>query len=180
MKNSTAVVLILVSIGLFYTFTSDQYQKTKDLRTQAARYEDLLANIDSLTAARDTLLVKYQAMPADDVERLSKVLPPSIDTVRLALDFDSIAAKYGISIKNIQTESKGNDTSGTSGIITGSKAYETTTVSFEFVTSYENFKRFMHDIESSLRIIDVKSLSFDTGDANLSTYKISIETYSLK
>ncbi|MDB5266620.1 MAG: hypothetical protein JWN89_435 [Parcubacteria group bacterium] len=179
MKNSTAIILILISIGLFYTFTNGEYKKSSDLRAESAKYEDLLANVSSLIETRDNLLVKYQAMPKEDVDRLSKVLPPSIDTVRLALDFDSIASRYGISIKNIQTESKGNDT-GAPGIIVGSKTYETTTVSFEFVTNYENFKRFMTDIESSLRIIDVKAAAFDTTDTGLSTFKVSIETYSLK
>ena len=33
MSNNTAIVFILLSVGLYYTFTSVQYAEVKELRT---------------------------------------------------------------------------------------------------------------------------------------------------
>jgi len=118
-------------------------------------------------------------MPKNDVERINKVLPNNVDTVRLATDFDSIASKYGISIKNIQSIESKNSNSSTI-IQSDGKAYNAVDVNFSFVASYDNFRNFMQDIEKSLRIIDIESVSFDQGDSGLSEYRVSIKTYWLK
>ncbi|MDB5266953.1 MAG: hypothetical protein JWN89_768 [Parcubacteria group bacterium] len=181
MKNSTAIVLILIAGGLFYTFINPQYTKVKGLRDEANKYDEILSNVSTLTETRDSLLMKYRSMPKVELERLSKVLPDNVDTVKLAMDFDTIAAKYGISIKSIQTGEVKNDTGSNIVQPTAGKPYETVGVTFSFVSSYENFRKFMHDIEQSLRLIDVKSVSFETrGDGGLYEYKVSIQTYWLK
>lgn len=182
MKTSSSFALILIAGALFYTFINPQYAKVKELRAQAAQYDEVLENVSSLVETRDNLLLKYREMPKSEIDRLTKVLPDNVDTVKLALDFDTIAAKYGISIKSIQTDT--NVGQGNSTIIQdgSGRPYAPVTVAFTFVSSYENFRKFMRDIEQSLRIIDVKSIAFQSsGDSStLYEYKIAIQTYWLK
>lgn len=180
MKNSTAFILILTAAGLFYTVMAPQYSKSQDLRAQAAEYKNILQNVSSLTDKKNDLLVKYQAMPKAEIERIDKVLPDTVDTVRLAMDFDTIASKYGISIKSIQVVENRND--NTTKIIqnVADKPYNTVNVTFSFITNYDNFRKFMQDIEKSLRIIDTKTVAFDSGESGLNEYKVSIQTYWLK
>jgi len=180
MKNLTAIILILISAGLVYTVAMPQYQKSKDLRARSAEFHNILTNVSSLNDKKQDLLVKYQAMPKTEVDRVNKVLPDTIDTVRLAMDFDGIASKYGISIKNIQTSD--NKNANTAVIIqpTSSKPYDSVTVTFSFVSTYDNFRKFLGDIEKSLRVIDVKTVDFDSSESGLSDYKISVQTYWLK
>ena len=96
------------------------------------------------------------------------------------MDFDNISAKYGISIKSIKVLNAKNSTASSVAEAVSTKPYNATTVSFSFVTNYDNFRRFMKDIEQSLRIIDVKSVSFTAGDNGLNEYNVSIQTYWLK
>ncbi len=180
MKNSTAVILILISVGLYYTFIGPEYQKIEEIRAKSDEYENILASVADLTSKRDDLLLKYQAMPQADIDKLSKVLPNNVDTVRLALDFDTIASKYGISIKNIKTSDTKEDNTATIIQATGPKPYQTVNVSFGFISNYDNFRKFLHDIEQSLRIIDISSLSFNAGENGLNDYKITVETYWVK
>lgn len=180
MKNSTAFILVLISAGLFYTVVMPQYKKVQVLRAQSAEYENILLDVSSLTEKRDNLLVKYQEMPKQEVDRVNKVLPDNIDTVRLATDFDSIASKYGISIKSIQTVVDKDDNSSNIIKSVSTKTYNSVEVSFSFVSTYENFRKFMQDIEKSLRIIDIKSVAFNAGETGLSEYKVTIQTYWLK
>ncbi|MDQ3089864.1 MAG: hypothetical protein M3Q24_01785 [bacterium] len=180
MKTTTPVILILVSAGLFYTFISPHYEKVQALQGEANEYSEVLDNVEELTEKRDELLIKFNAIPKADVVRVEKALPDNIDSVRLALDFDTIAAKYGISIKNINlSERQGG---GDQGIIQAGNVnqYETATVTFSFVATYPNFRKFIRDIESSLRIIDIRSIGFITGESGFYEYTVSIDTYWLK
>ncbi len=180
MKNTTAFVLLLISFGMFYTFINPQYAKVQALRAEADQYDSILDNAKELEAKRDELLVTYQSIPRQDLERVMKVVPDNIDTVRLALDFDSIAAKYGISIKKIDTDTQEKTNNATVIETAGGLPYEVVTVSFSFVATYENFRKFMEDIESSLRIIDIQSVSFTSSESGLYDFSVSINTYWLK
>ncbi|MDB5254332.1 MAG: hypothetical protein JWL80_398 [Parcubacteria group bacterium] len=180
MKSSTAVILIVISAGIFYTFINPQYQEVKALREQSSNFQNILDNVAELSTKRDQLLVKYQTIPKTEVDSLAKVLPDHIDTVRLAMDFDSIAAKYGISIKRIEVIEDKQTNNNTIVQAAPRGGYNSTTMSFNFVASYDSFRKFLHDIEQSLRIIDVKSVSFKTSDVGLYDFQVSIKTYWLK
>ncbi|MBX4198978.1 type 4a pilus biogenesis protein PilO [Candidatus Parcubacteria bacterium] len=179
MKNSTSLILLLISIGLFYTFISPHYDTVGTLRAQSGKYEDILASVSALTATRDDLSVKLANMPPTEVAKLEKILPDNVDTVNLAMTFDSIAARYGISIKSVRTVEVKTDT-GTGIVQASANPYEKVTVSFSFVSTYPNFRKFMADIEQSLRIIDVKSVTFQATDSGLYEYQVSVDTYWLK
>jgi len=178
MKNKSAIILVILSIGLFYTFTNVEYAKVKDLHVLATEYQDVLANISDIVRLRDTLLIAYEEFPEADKNRIEKVLPDNIDMVQLALELDSIASRHGISIKDIYID---NDINQNMGVVLPehTSPYEKVMVSFSFVSNYENFKRLLADMEKSLRIMEIESLSFDVLDSGLYEHDITIETYWL-
>lgn len=180
MKNNIAIILLLLSVGLFYTFTNGQYQDVKKLYVLASEYRNVLENVSAITEVRDRLLVTYGMFPREEIERINKVLPDNIDTVQLALDLDSMASRHGISIKSIQTEKGSAEGSNLVVLPEFAKVYEMATVSINFVSNYENFLRLLADIENSLRIMNIKFISFKTSESGLYEYKISAETYWLK
>lgn len=180
MKNNTAIILLLLSVGLFYTVTRVQYQEVVELGALADEYRNVLQNVSGVIELRDRLLVTYETLPAADIDRLNKILPDNIDLVRLALDLDGMASRYDISIKNIQATTGADGEARSIVLPEHGNIYETAEVSFGFVSNYENFMRLLADLESNLRIMDIKSVSFQTGESNLYDYKISVETYWLK
>ena len=180
MKNNTSIILILLSIGLFYTFTSDQYKDVKKLNTLADKYQDVLKNASAIVELRDSLLIDYEAFPKEEIDRINKILPDNIDTVRLALDLDGIASRHGISIKSIQTVTSSDKGLDRIALPENEGLYGKVTVSLSFISNYNNFMNFLDDIEKSLRIMDVKSVSFQTGDSDMYDYQVSIDTYWLK
>jgi Tfp pilus assembly protein PilO len=180
MKGSTAFILILISVGMLYTFILPQYDKVKSLRTDQAEYQRILGSVSDLQAKRDELLVKYQNIPKQRVDELSKVLPDNVDTVNLAMNLDTIGSKYGISIKSIQTAKGEQNNSSTIVQGTPNTAYGSTGFTFSFISTYPNFRKFMKDIEQSLRITDIQSVSFMTTPNGLYEYQVSIKTYWLK
>ncbi len=178
MKSSNAVIFILIAIGLFYTVINPHYAKVQALQVEANKYSDVLDNVDALTQKRDDLLIKYNSIPKDQITRVEKALPDHIDSVRLAVDFDSIASKYGISIKNIKTAKIEDNSSIIQPVST--TGYDFVRVDFGFISTYDSYRKFMKDIESSLRIIDIRTTSFKASENGLYEYTVSIDTYWLK
>jgi hypothetical protein len=179
MKSTNAIIFILIAIGLFYTVINPHYSKVQALQTEADKYADVLDNVDSLTQKRDDLLTKYNSISKDQIARIEKAVPDNIDSVRLAVDFDSIASKYGISIKNIKTTTKTEDNSSVIQPVS-KNGYGSVRVDFSFISTYDNYRKFMKDIESSLRIIDIRTTSFRGSENGLYEYNVSIDTYWLK
>ena len=59
MKNTTAIILLLLSVGLFYTFTSAEYQEVKDLQVLVNEYKSVLDEASAIVELRDTLMATY-------------------------------------------------------------------------------------------------------------------------
>lgn len=172
--------MLLLSVGLIYAVFMPRYEKVQGLMNQEKQYKEILDNVSALSDIRDDLEVKYENLPQAEVARLEKILPSNVDTVNLAMNFDSIAARYGISIKSIRTVESKTDT-GTSIVQSSDKKpYQRVTVSFSFISTYPNFRKFMADIEKSLRLIDVKSVAFQTTESGIYEFQVSVETYWLK
>lgn len=179
MQNNTAAVLILLAIGLFYVFTNVQYRQVQDLQALANEYQEVLKNVSLISGLKEELLVAYNSFSVEEIERINKVLPDNVDNVRLALDLDAMAAQHGIALKSVRTSPA---TGGAGRVILpeNESDYDRVTVSFSFVAGYENFKGFLKDLEKSLRIMDIESASFQSGDSSLYEYKVAVETYWLK
>ena len=179
MNSNTPIILILLSIGLFYTFTGDKYEEAKGRQALANEYSGILDNISDIAELRDTLELQYEALPADDIERINKILPENNDTVRLALDLDDIAARHGIALKTINTNT-GSDSISQTISLPDENSSGKVTVNLKFVASYNDFLDFMADLESNLRLMDIKSLSFRSDDKGLYDYDVSFTTYWLR
>jgi len=177
--KSSSIIIIVLAIALFYTFTSPEYQKVQALQASAGEYRSVIENVSRIADSRDVLLVDYQAISASERDRLSKVLPDNIDTVRLALDLDTIAGRYGITLKNVQV-GKSDLNSALAVIPDQALPYEKVVVTFGFISNYENFMRMLNDLEKSLRIMDVKTVSFRVSESGFYEHQMSVETYWLK
>jgi Tfp pilus assembly protein PilO len=180
MRLILPVILLVAAIGLFVVFTDPEYQKVQSLQTENASYTDALNKSQELKATRDQLLSKYDTFSADDLQKLSYVLPDNVDNIRLIIDINNIAARHGLTLSNV---SVGNVTAGDSqsslavGQSTG--AVGSVDVSFSVDASYSDFLAFLNDLEHSMRIVDVQKLSFTTGAAGLTDYSLDIRTYWL-
>jgi Tfp pilus assembly protein PilO len=181
MTKPSTLILIVLAVGLFYTFTSPQYKEAGELQATASEYRNVLKNISMISESRDRLLESYRAIPKADAERLVKALPDSIDVVGLALDLDAIASKYGVSIDKVEVDSQSGQGANSVILPESGRPYEKAAVTFSFVSDYQDFMSLLTDVEKSLRIMDVKSASFRVSDtANIYEHKVTVETYWLK
>ena len=182
MKLLLPIFFIIVSVVIFFAYIDGAYQDIRQLRAEIAGYDEALKRSKELQAIRDTLLSRYNTFSQSQLDRIEKLLPDNIDNVRLVLEIDSIAARYGMRVSSIVVSS-GATTQADGVVGPGTDTYNTVELSFRTAASYDDFMAFLRDLESSLRIVDVTSLAFsapDGIDADGYEYSLSIITYWLK
>lgn len=189
MANLVSIILILASVGLFLGYINPTYtadtgslentkKSVKELQVEEKDYQDAINKTKEIERIRDSLNDKFKTIQKSDVDKLSKLLPDHIDSVRLIIDINNIANRFGMSLRNIslsvsgaekvktttpasqtsEVRAPGNSATGIIG--PDDKKFGSAQLTFSVFGSYENFAQFLREMERSLRIVDVTSLSF--------------------
>lgn len=183
-KNITALILIALSVGIYFTFTKAKLAELSSIKAVNTEYKQAIDNATRLVQARDRVIKDDINIKEEDNIRLDKILPDNVDNVRLIIDVkDNIAARHGLFLKNIRTNSPEDVTEGARNISPDqsfSNGYGTVTLSFGVTTSYQTFINFLKDLEASLRIMDVSKLSIASGETGNYDFNVEVKTYWLK
>ena len=177
------IFLILAAVGIFYGYVNPNYRGENvptnivKLMNERKQYAELLANSNDLIAERNRLVKKNNDLSGSDLERLKKLLPDNIDNVRLIIDIDGIASRYGLNIRNIKISAGVSDLDR---LGPDNNPYGTLTFKFNIIATYDKFKLFMQDLEKSLRVIDIVNVSFNSTETGAYDYDITVKTYWIK
>ncbi len=190
MRYLLPVILMGVSLATFFAFVNPTYKEVQLLRADSARYDEALTSAQQLQAERDALNEKYRNLPAEDLERLNKLLPDNVDNIRLIINLQQMAQTYGMAVSSVKFDAaatntaKGSQTAAASAaeVAQAQKDYGVFDLEFTTSGSYQNFQKFLKDIESSLRVTDIQSVGFTSDSVGKQgyTYTIKLKTYWLK
>lgn len=179
MRGFLPVLFVVIAVGIFFGFIDPAYDRVKELRAEEAQFDQALTRSKELQSVRDQLLSRYNTFSQEELDRLEKLLPDNVDNVRLILDFDSLASRYGMRVRNVALES--NESRAARGQVGGSDSkYESLIMSFTVSGTYDTFRAFLADLEQSLRLVDVTSVTFSATESGVYDYSVSIKTYWLK
>jgi len=192
------VILVLLSVGLFFTIVNPMYTNesadapgVKKLQSEIAKYNEALDKSDQLAAEKDRLLAIKTNLSPEDRTKIEKMLPDSIDNIRLVIDINNIAQRYDLILKQLQFTGNGSakntknttaslDQNGRDITIGGDETTGSVEFSFSVTAQYETFKRFLSDLEDSLRIIDVSAIKMtQVSDTDFYDFNITLKTYWL-
>ncbi len=194
-KLITPIILIAIAVTVFFTFLTPLYNDIGTLRSEVSGYDEALTNSKALESERDKLTAKYNSIGGENLERLAKLLPESVDNIRLILEIEKLAAPYGMNLKDVKYDATGAADAKAAvpgaempgGLLASaaSKNYGIWNLEFSTQGNYDNFMNFLRDIERNLRIVDVTSVSFASNEglgvgSNIYTYTFKIKTYWLK
>ncbi len=181
MRFITPLIVTAAAVGLFIVYTNSSYQDVKVLQAQVAQYDDALNKAQDLRATRDQLLSKRNTFGSTDIQRLQHALPDNVDNIRLIIDINNIAARHGLPLKTVSVGDVSDSSSARSALAVGSSgdAVGSVTVQFSVTASYQDFLSFLHDLEHSLRIVDIESIAFKAGAGPTTDYSMTIRTYWL-
>ncbi|MBI1975446.1 MAG: type 4a pilus biogenesis protein PilO [Candidatus Vogelbacteria bacterium] len=170
-------VLIILAIGLYYFFTRPILAEVRALHDEQASFDQALNNAKELQAVRDALRDRYNSISRVNLQKLDRLLPDSIDNVRLIIDIENIARRHGLAPRSVAIK-ESEARPGTAA--DDGRPYHSVVLAFSVTGTYETFKRFLADLERSLRLVDVVGISFSAAEDPVYTYQVSLRTYWLK
>jgi hypothetical protein len=196
------IFLIAVSVLIFVLVTMPIYDEAKIIKVEADKYNEALANARILQEERDRLTQKFNSFNQDDLRRLEKIAPDSVENIKLILEIQEVAQNRGILVRNVrfrpdqfieqdpdaptttQTQSANLRRPGAATNLD----YEIYDFEFSIEGKYGAFIEFMKLLEKSLRIIDIKTIAFAPGASedrdgvyvDNYSYTFRINTFRLK
>jgi hypothetical protein len=184
MRFLLPLILVAASIGLFVLYTNPAYQGpggVKSLQAQVASYDDALNKSQELKSVRDQLLSKYNTFASENKEKLLDMLPDNVDNIRLVIDINNIASRHSLAVKNLELGNTENSKAVRNAAALGGSGSSVGSVNLGFTVTadYDRFLAFLSDLEHSLRLVDIESISFDVSQTNINDYSIKIRTYWL-
>ncbi len=196
-KFAVPTILIGLAIAGFFMFTNPLYGDITKLRDQSVSFNEALDNSKSLEAERDKLTEKYNSIDPNSLAKLQKLLPDSVDNIRLILEIEGVASPYGMVLKDVKYDTTTPATTatpaaGSAAVKMNSTDYGTWNLEFSSKGTYSNFLNFLKDLEKNLRIVDISSIDFssnaeavnpassNSSSSDTYTYSFKIKTYWLK
>lgn len=187
MNLLTPLILIIISLGLFFGYIDPNYRGTdlsgetrsiKSLQAEDGEYQTALNNTTAIRQKRDALVTKRGEISPTDLAKLEELLPDNVDNIKLVIDMNQIAQNHNLSLKNLKLETATKSEPNKLG--QDNNKYGTVGLSFSVNSSYDNFQNFLTDLEKSLRLVDITDLSVTGNDTGLYDFSIGLKTYWLK
>lgn len=218
LKSIFSLIVISFSVGFSMFFVVPLYQASNDSRTNLEKVQETFSNAQNITTLlneTESTLNGPEAVRQTDL--FNEFLPTNVDSIRLANNLKEQAKVRGLMLMNLKVDDKiikptvsATSTSGQLASVVESapagdgaqgekkdgKKFVTTKASFNITSTQSGFRIFLDDLEKSLGLINVTSLSFQehpeaqnvkpvaasskTPVPLLYDYTVEIETYSLK
>ncbi|MFM7088470.1 MAG: hypothetical protein ACKOW9_02985 [Candidatus Paceibacterota bacterium] len=187
------IAITISALGVF-GFVVPMFDEVNVLKAQVASYDEALVNSRSLEEERDKLTQKFNSISAENLDKIEKLVPDSVDNIRLILEVEKLASPYGMVLKDVSYEVVSKEDIEKQGAKQGgttkatSQDYGSWDLEFSTEGSYNDFVSFTKDLEQNLRIVDLVSVQFSSGSGETVKtasqkpykYKFKIRTYWLK
>ncbi|GIW68469.1 MAG: hypothetical protein KatS3mg099_417 [Candidatus Parcubacteria bacterium] len=187
-----SLAMLASSVGLFFGYIEGAYARWQ---AKEAKYEQVAKTNQNYLAYQQMLdgLIAQRNALQEETARLRKLLPDHVDMIRLILDIESIASqhkavKVGSFTFSNSTQSSSNaqdggelpssDFEGDSTAQqqpTSQARYGEARISFTAAAPYEEGIAFIRDLERSLRLLDVRTVSVKPDASVTGPYQFTIE-----
>lgn len=186
MKPSTKRLLSLVgsllmvfgALVVYFNYTTVEYGIADQIRSDVAARQDLVASQKEAISQVDKLLKDYSgAAGLRDV--VSLALPTTLDQSGVFHQVSNMATLNKLSIQSFAISAP---VSQNTGSVASTIVRPIGNMSFQFrvVGAYEDFKNFLQNMETNIRVFDIRSLSVNPlGKSNQDFYgfDLTVATY---
>ena len=165
------IISIIVALALYFFFIQDTLERVAELKIESAQFDETLKSAQELENTIERLTRESENIQTSDLDKLEILLPDHIDSVRFIYDLNTIADIHNKTLGKVSVEELKGD------------RFTSTIVTFSINGTYSELLAFLSDLELSLRIIDVQSISFkvtNDSDKDGIDYTIVIATHVLK
>lgn len=167
----------LISCALLYAFAYPFWTEVSMKIQEKEKYQKTIEEVNSLNQKKDQLLAQIKNIDEEDKKRIDTFMPTSLDFVKLTSDINDVGSKYGIKVDKVSSIEKDKSVGNSINEAQPPKPYNTASISFSVTTSYQNFIKFIGDLERSLRVLDIKNIVINPLQGGNFDFKIEMDTY---
>jgi len=190
LSAALSLIFIFLAFVVFAMLIKPSYEETQKLRADVLSRQNFIQNQKSLTEQFKKLVSQYDSQEKAQ-ENISLILPQNpaigeaLTQINGLLDLNHLnVLSFNINRPLLQSYSSSNTNSTSTQVI---KPLGTIDINFKVVGNYSDFKNFLNQLETNIRIFNVKTLNISpviiaSGDKNqiqnkTLSYDISITTY---
>lgn len=197
MKIIGPLILILAAAGLSFAYVKPVWQSPllmeKNFLNPTGKSIAMLKDekkrfLEAMQSAREAerrlaeLIDRRTEITSEELARLNRLLPDKVDTIRLVVDMQGIAARHGMAVKDITFSGKGDGENASPGAPAEVSSFEvpglkSVSLSFGVRGPYVSLISFLSDVEKSLQPLEIVNLSFSSSDDGLYPYKFTLRTF---
>ncbi len=186
-RNATAIILIVLAIGIYFTFTQNIINQAQIEQAHNVQYTTAITNAENLISLRKQANDQFINIAPSDQARLSQMIPNGTNNIHLIVDLNNLAQKYNFSLSNIKADvvnaTNNNNPSNqpvANQASAGTASLAQVKVTFSANASYGDFLNFLLAVESNLRIMDISKIDVKANDTGIYGFQVELRTYWLQ
>ena len=212
LRSIIAIIIISLSIGFTFMYAKPMYDRTNETRQKLEKVSGTFTDVQKIKDLIDQTSATLSRVPQTSLDRFNAFIPETVDPIRFANMLKTIGVANNLVLQNIKVDDKTNElipgvaTSSTlvkpavepsadqTAAVSPLKKYKATKASFAVVATYSGFLSLLEDLENSIAMMNITSLSFreyqdpatlkapvsKTPPPALYEYTVELETYSFK
>lgn len=187
-QSAKRVISLLVALGslvaaivIFFSFIVPLYSDIEKTRAEEAARRVLLADQQKIVNQVKTLVTSYQeGSRVKDI--VSSALPLDPNVADALLQINGIAQINSVSIRSLVVSTSVAPPASRNEVKKESlvKDFSSFTIRIDGSSSYEDFKAFLRNLETNIRIFNVKNITFQplaTATQNSYSYSVTVTAY---
>lgn len=179
---------LVIAIGILFGYVVPTWSgPVATMRASIISDDRALAAAVTYATQQNELAAARNKIDPTDLTRLASFLPSSVDNVGLILDLNTLAARSGITLSNVDVITNDATPAGrTNSNAAGAPSQESTnpigsvSLTLSAVGSYAALQGFLRAIETSERLLDVQELLVRGSDTGVYTYQMKVSLYWLR
>ncbi len=170
-KSILGILLLIVGIGAAYFYGFPLLGEIGEMQKDAEVITALIEKTENLNQVGQSVIELYDSVPTSDISRMDTLVPDQIDNVKLILELQKLAERYGLGVSGINV-------SGTGAREVAGQTINVVSFQAQLEGYYGDFVDFLEQLELSQRIIDTNSLNFQAFETeNGYSYTLALDTY---
>lgn len=157
-----AILLLITAAALFFFGVVSAWQDVRALQAEVNQFEAVNTELETIQQKRDQLTEDYNTISAEDLSKLSLMLPADFGTSQFLLDMEALAGQRAVFLKNIDFL-KAEKPGGAQIQLPSQRLYAPIGLSFTMRGTYESLRAFLRDLENMVRVTDISEISFTAG-----------------
>lgn len=176
-QNLATVLLIVASVLFFFVFTAPTHSSIEELRVKVEMLSEVAEKAQELSDRQEEKEISYNRFVSDYEEGLKSIVPLGRDDARSLMNLNSIADANNIRINNVRMIDFSRTARNVLQRKRGNLPYDAKTIFMQFEATYQDFTRFLTDLERSRRVFDPINIELLGSPANVYDFEMRINTY---